>query len=105
LPQDIIFILKDNNIIKNKYLENKEIYNFKDYIGKCKNIYKISIIYTYTDITNIIEGFDTDMSFIISEINSEDALKNSINAIKNENYKLKKIIKYVFILIYLIQKQ
>ena len=93
LPQDIIFILKDNNIIKKKYLENKEIYNFKDYIRKEENKkYKISIIYTFTGIANIVEGLDPDMSFMISEINSEDALKKSINEIiiKNENNKLKK---------------
>ena len=93
LPQDIIFILQDKNEIKKRYLENKDIHNFKDYIKKDENKkYKISIIYTYTGIANIVEELDTDMSFMISEINSEDALKNSINEIiiKNENNKLKK---------------
>ena len=93
LPQDIIFILQDNNEIKKRYLENKDIHNFKDYIKKIENKkYKISIIYTYTGIANTVEGLDNDMKIMISEINSEDALKNSINEIiiKNENNKLKK---------------
>jgi len=93
LPQDIIFILPDNNVIKRRYIENKDIHNFKDYIKKEENKkYKISIIYTYTGIANIVEGLDTDMRIMISEINSENALKNAINEIiiKNENNKLKK---------------
>ena len=74
-------------------MENKDIHNFKDYIKKIENKkYKISIIYTYTGIANTVEGLDNDMKIMISEINSEDALKNSINEIiiKNENNKLKK---------------
>ena len=37
LPQDIIFILQDNNVIKRRYLENKDIYNLRDYIRKEEN--------------------------------------------------------------------
>jgi len=93
LPQDIISILPNNNIIKEKYYRNKAIYNFKDYINKDENKkFKISIIYTYTSIANTVEGLDNDMSFMISEINSEDQLKTLIDELKirNDNNKLKK---------------
>ena len=93
LPQDIIAILPKNNIIKEKYYKNKVVYNFKDYINKDENKrYKISIIYTYTSIANTIDGLDNEMSFMISEINSEDQLKTLIDELKirNENNKLKK---------------
>ena len=90
LPQDIISILPESNIIKKKYINNKDIYNFKDYISQEENEkYKISIIYTFTDIANMVEGLVKEMSFMISEINSEDGLKNIIEEIKikNENNK------------------
>ena len=107
LPQDIIAILPDKNEIKNKYIEKKNIYNFKDYINanKEKNKeedkdYKISIIYTYTSISGAVDGLDRDMSFMISEIRSENELKNQIDEIKNkfESNKLKnKDNKYICI--------
>ena len=93
LPQDIIFILQDNNVIKKKYIELKNIYNFKDYINEEENKqYKISIIYTFTSITNTVEGLNKGMSFMVSQIRSEDGLRNLIDEIKNknENTKLKK---------------
>ena len=93
LPQDIISILPNNNIIKDKYYKNKVIYNFKDYINKDENKkFKISIIYTFTSVANTVEGLDNDLSFMISEINSEDQLKTLIDELKirNENNKLKK---------------
>ena len=86
LPQDIISILPESNIIKKKYFNNKDIFNFKDYISKEDNEkYKISIIYTFTNITNTVEGLVKEMSFMISEINSEDGLKNIIEEIKIKN--------------------
>jgi len=93
LPQDIIFILQDNNEIKKRYLERKDIFNFKNYIYKEEyEKYKISIIYTFTSLSKIVEGLDNEMSFMISEIKSEDSLKNLIDEIKirNENNNLKK---------------
>ena len=93
LPQDIISVLPSSNIIKEKYYKNKDIYNFKDYIDKDENKkFKISIIYTYTSIANTVEGLYNDMSFMISEINSEDQLKTLIDELKirNESNKLKK---------------
>ena len=82
------------NIIKKKYYESKNIYyNFKDYINNEENKkYKISIIYTYTSIVNVIEGLNKEMNFMIWEIKSEDGLKNLIDEIKckNKMNKLKK---------------
>ena len=46
------------------------------------NNYKISIIYTFTNINNIIEGTDKVEQIMISEIRTEDKLKNEIDDIK-----------------------
>ena len=76
LPQDIISILQESNIIRQYYNENTVFYNLKDYINEEENKkYKISIIYTYTSIANIVEGLNKGMSFMVSEIKSEDGLK------------------------------
>ena len=93
LPQDIILILPEKNIIKMKYFESKDIYNFKDYINVEENKkYKISIIYTFTSISSIVDGQNNQMSFMISEIKSENALKILIDEVKykNENDKFQK---------------
>ena len=81
LPQDIIAILPDNNIIKEIYLY-KNIYSLKDYLNKKENMkYKISIIYTFTPITNIIEGVNSNI-FMISKIKSENEFINIIEQTK-----------------------
>lgn len=49
------------------------------------NNYKISIIYTFSNISNIIEGADKTEQIMISEIRTEDKLKNEIDDIKNKN--------------------
>ena len=89
LPQDIIAVLPHDNILRKKYIENKEIYNFKDYLDyinkKENNNYKISIIYTFTSSAEIVEGFNNDMSLMISRIRSEYGLKYNIDEIKNRN--------------------
>ena len=86
LPQDIICILPENNIIKKYYNNNIIFYNFKDYINEYKNKkYKISIIYTFTSIDNMIEGLNQKMRFLVAEIRSEDGLKNLIEEIKYKN--------------------
>ena len=92
LPQDIICVLSEKNIIKKKYFELKNVFNFKDYIKEGNIKHKISIIYTYTRISNTVKGFNNEMSFMISKIKSEKEFINSINEIKNknENNKLKK---------------
>lgn len=54
--------------------------------------YKISIIYTFTSISNNIEGLNNDVSFNISEIKSEKGFQVKLDEIKNrnENNELKK---------------
>ena len=95
LPQDIICILPDNKI-KKMYDEGQNIfYNFEDYINDNEfknNKYKISIIYTFTSIANIVRGLNQDMRIMISQINSEKELKDFIYNLKkkNENNKGKK---------------
>ena len=86
LPQDIISILPDNNSIKLKYCELKKTYNFEDYINDEENKkYTITIIYTFTSITNTVKGLNKKMSFMVSQLKSEDNLKNRITDIKIEN--------------------
>ena len=88
LPQDIIAILSNENILKKKYFEKKDIYNFeeyKNYLFKEENSnYKISIIYTYTSIAGKINGLNNETSFMISEIRSEKALKYLIDELKSK---------------------
>ena len=96
LPQDIICILPDTNKIKEMYKRGQNIfYNFEDYINDNElknNKYKISIIYTFTSIANIVRGLNQDMRIMISQINSENELKDIIYELKkkNENNKGKK---------------
>ena len=83
LPQDIICILPDNNVIKENYFK-KNIYNLKGYlkVKESKN-YKISIIYTFTDMKYNMEIINYEMT--ISEIKSEKEFINIINKIKEKN--------------------
>ena len=97
LPQDIIIFLPEGNIIKKKYYELKRIYNLKNYIEENDSyIYKISIIYTFTRIFDVIDGLNKNMNLYISEIKSEKQLKNLITEIKNKNennsYKIERYI-------------
>ena len=86
LPQDIICVLQNNNIIKKKYNEMKNIFSFKYYINSNENKkHKISIIYTFTSISNTVEGLNNEMSFMISKVRSEKEFINSIDEIKNKN--------------------
>ena len=91
LPQDIIVILPEGNPIKKKYYDKKKYYNFNQYMkafnAKDKDLanYKISIIYTFSNIANIIEGYHNDNEFMISAINTEEKLKTYIDDIKTKN--------------------
>jgi hypothetical protein len=90
LPQDIAVILPEDNPIKKKYYEKKKYYNFQQYIkalnanDKDLTNFKISIIYTFSNIVNIIEGYNHD-EFMISAIRTEEKLKTQIDDIKNKN--------------------
>jgi len=94
LPQDIIAVLPSNNIIKKKYEYSKDIYNFKDYVDYLKKEenrkYKLSIIYTFTSLSNTFKKYNKDMSFMITEVRSENDFKNLIEEKKknNDNNKL-----------------
>ena len=91
LPQDIICILPDKNPIRLKYNEKKNIYSFRGYIEKEykekneNSRYKISIIYTFTSISNVVNGQNRSTRFMITEIRSEEGLKNLIEEIKKNN--------------------
>ena len=91
LPQDIIAILNEKNVIQEKYFNEKKYYNLKDYIQDLKesrrtniNNYKISIIYTFNNIATNIDSFNSNMKFMISEIRTENQLKIKIDEIKSQ---------------------
>ena len=93
LPQDIITNLSEKNPIKKKYFGQMRYNNFISYINnlesarknKTKDNYKISIIYTFSSIANIIEGYNKTEQIMITEIRTEDKLKSDIDDIKNKN--------------------
>ena len=93
-PQDIIVNLPEENELKKTYNQLEIFYNLKDYINVINNEKqnKISIIYTFSSIVNVIEGPDLDESnyIMISEIKSETQLSNIIDGIINKNINLKK---------------
>ena len=106
LPQDIICILDESNIIRKYYYMNEIFYNLKDYINsKETKEYKISIIYTFTNITKRIEGLIIDNRFLVTEIRSEDGLKTQIEEIKAKMTNQKRNLIYVLTSKYLIQKK
>ena len=90
LPQDIAVILPEENPIKKRYYDKKKYYNFQQYMkaltinDKDLTNYKISIIYTFSNIVNIIDGYNND-EFMISAISTEEKLKTQIDDIKNKN--------------------
>ena len=93
LPQDIIVNLSENNPIKKKYFEEKKYNNLISYINdlesarknKTQENYEISIIYTFSSSINTIKGYDKTERIMISEIKTEEKLKNYIDDIKNKN--------------------
>ena len=86
LPQDIIAILPDDHKIAKTYYEEKQYYNLKEYIADEENKKKkISIIYTFSNISNIINDINNEMRFMVSSIKTENQLKNIIDEIKNKN--------------------
>ena len=89
LPQDIIVNMDKGNELKTIYYEKKTYYNLKSYCNKDTLYHKISIIYTFNSITDVIIGVEESSRFkMISEIKSEIQLLNAINNIiedKNNN--------------------
>ena len=85
-PQDIIINLEDDHPIKIIYNERK-IYNFKDYLDYLNkltlekiNMFKFSIIYTFSNIISNIEGINDDNSqMIVSSIKKESEMIEMIN--------------------------
>ena len=106
LSQDIISILPEGHKIKELYLNEKRYYNLKSYINELneKN-YKISIIYTFNNISSISEGINNKIKFSISEIKKENQLEKKIKELTYEYEKLirdnndnnSKLSKYLYI--------
>ena len=85
--QDIISILPEGNIIKEKYLNEKKYYNLKSYIRNLNEQNpKITIIYTFDSIVRS-EGINNEIKFLISNIKSENNLNSVIKEIKYQNGK------------------
>ena len=92
LPQDIITNLPEGNPLKNRYYSERRYNNFLEYVKDLEiarennnNNYKISIIYTFSNISGIIGGYDKTEKIMISEIRTEDKLKSDIDDIKSKN--------------------
>ena len=84
LPQDIIVNLDNENNLKTFYYSNEHYYNLEHYLSADPS-YKISIIYTFYSITEVIDGIDESSSFkMISEIKSEIQLSSIINTMISE---------------------
>ena len=82
--QDIISILPEGNIIKEKYLNEKKYYNLESYIKDLnEESPKISIIYTFDSIAYAIDG----VRIYISNIKTENKLDSLIREIKYQNEK------------------
>ena len=98
LSQDIVINLDDSHKLKQIYNDNKNIYNLKEYIDKINESndekYKISIIYTFSNIRNLVNDIEENNSIMISEIKSETQFKNYINAKINN---LSKSNNFIFI--------
>jgi len=84
LPQDIIVNLDEENNLRSLYYSNELYYNLEHYLSTEPN-FKISIIYTFYSITEVINGIDESSSFkMISEIKSEIQLNSIINTMISE---------------------
>ena len=98
LPQDIIVNLDKNNPLREIYYNKKIHYNLESFLNQEKTLSKISIIYTFHSITNVIVGIDESSSYkMISEIKSEIQLISIINSMISERFndtKIKKSTKY-----------
>ena len=91
LPEELVLVLDSTNPLKSKYFEKKKYFNFSQYMNDLKNNdkdltnYKISIIYTFSNIVNTIREINNEQEFMISEINKEENLRNKIDDIKIKN--------------------
>ena len=92
LPQDIIAILPSKNILREKYIKDKKIYNLAEYMKEEYKKYIISIIYTFT---TSVDDLSSGKSFMISEIRSENDFKTKLDEIKN--YNINREDPYIFI--------
>ena len=91
LPEELVLVLDSTNPLKNKYFEKKKYFNFSQYMEDLKANYKdlinykISIIYTFSNIVNTIKEINNEQEFMISEINKEENLETRIDDIIMKN--------------------
>ena len=91
LPEDIIILSSEENPLKEKYYRNKKYYNFKKYMNDLisNNIYsknyKISIIYTFSNIINNMKEINKEQEIFMPIIKTEEELITRINYIRNIN--------------------
>ena len=101
MPQDIIINLPDSHEIYTKYFQIKKFYDLEDYINPDKNkeISNISIIYTFTNITENVPVMDENgETIIISEIKSENDFLEKIKNILDNKKKSNKKIKFIYLI-------
>ena len=90
LPLEIINFLPNNHVIKSAFNKIKRYHNLDDYLlNNENNNYKISVIYTFDNLVEIIKDNYDNIKFYVSDIKNENNLKNLVEEIifKNENMK------------------
>jgi hypothetical protein len=98
LPQDIIINLPDGDEINKQYFNHKKYYDINEYFDTKEITYKISIIYTFNNITENISVLDIyGESIMISDIKSEKELKKRIISIISINKKSSKPKRYIIL--------
>ena len=80
LPQDIIVNLPDKHKINAIYIKYNNLLHYINNIKESnEKRYKISIIYTFSNIYYCADGVDENNAIMISEITNEQQFKNCIN--------------------------
>ena len=89
--------MPESNKLKLSYFENNHFYKLTDYLENEDFNYKVSIIYTFSPSDIVIEGVELSSSQMISEIQSEQQLKNLIFEKLNQKNLNKNNQQYVFL--------
>ena len=95
-PSTFIESLPDENIIKIAFQKGKRYNSIEEYLTDDKNKnYKISIIYTLSHLSDVINGTKNLIQFFISEIKNQTELINKIDEIICKNETIHDLINFV----------
>ena len=95
-PATFIENFPDENIIKIAFQKRKRYNSVEEYLTDDKNKnYKISIIYTLSHLSDVINGTKNLIQFFISEIKNQTELINKIDEIICKNETIHELINFV----------